>query len=103
VIFFLQEYIEIFSNIVHTNIATLLISIVSIIFLYVIKHFINEKFKAKLPVPVPVELLLVIGATITSHFGKLDTKYHVKTVGYLPLGLVAFFSDFFKDMKFYAI
>lgn len=29
------------------------------VFLYTIKHFVNEKFKDKMIVPVPVELIVV--------------------------------------------
>jgi MFS superfamily sulfate permease-like transporter len=110
---FSKEYIEIFKNIAKTNIATLIISIVSCIFLYLIKHFVNERYKLKMPAPVPVELLLVqsclfisifkkneisikkienfvkqkvVIGTVISYLCKFNYNYKVKTVGYLPLG-----------------
>jgi MFS superfamily sulfate permease-like transporter len=54
-----KDLIDIFSIIDHTNIATLVISIISMIFIYCVKHFINEKFKHKMPVPIPVDLIVV--------------------------------------------
>lgn len=53
------DYIEIFSNIAHTNLATLVISLISMIFIYCVKHFINERFKDKMLVPIPVDLIVV--------------------------------------------
>ena len=53
------ELIEIFTEIKHTNIATLSVSIISMIFLYVIKHFINEKYKKRMVAPVPIEFMIV--------------------------------------------
>jgi hypothetical protein len=47
---------------------------------------VNERFKAKLPIPVPIELILVATGTILSHFLNFSDNYGVKTIGYLPLG-----------------
>ena len=46
-------------HITNTNIVTLLISIVSIIFIYSVKHFINEKYASKMIAPIPVDLIVV--------------------------------------------
>lgn len=64
-LFILKEFIEIFKNISKTNLATLIISLVSMVFLYIVKVHINEKYKEKLPIPVPVELILVNSNDIT--------------------------------------
>jgi hypothetical protein len=45
-----------------TNPATVIISAVSIVFIYLVKYQINERFKNRNPikiVPVPVELIVV--------------------------------------------
>jgi MFS superfamily sulfate permease-like transporter len=55
-----QELIEIFSHIAKTNLATLIISIVSMVFIFSIKHFINEKYKEKMFAPIPVDLIVVL-------------------------------------------
>ncbi len=56
---YLKELVHILKNIIKTNIVTLIISICSIIFLFIIKTFVNERFKNKLPMPIPIELILV--------------------------------------------
>jgi MFS superfamily sulfate permease-like transporter len=43
-----------------TNWITLVISIISLIVLYTVKRFINEKFKSKLIIPIPIELIVVM-------------------------------------------
>ena len=68
-------------NISETNLTTLWISIVTCIFLYLVKTFINERHKEKLPAPLPIELIVVIVGTIVSYFMQLNEKYHVKIVG----------------------
>ncbi|KAH3877096.1 hypothetical protein DPMN_000952 [Dreissena polymorpha] len=53
-----NTYIHIFSNIHKTNIATLIISIICVVALYLVKEQINQRFKKKLRVPVPIELIV---------------------------------------------
>ena len=40
-------------------------------------------------IPIPAELLLVLFATIASHFGRLDERYALPVIGEIPLGLPA--------------
>jgi len=51
------------------------------------QEYVNNRFKKKLKIPIPAELLLVIFATIVSHFGRLDERYALPIVGKIPLGL----------------
>ncbi|RNA41964.1 solute carrier family 26 member 10-like [Brachionus plicatilis] len=83
------ELIEIGSHILDTKIFTLLISLISMLFLYVVKVFINEKFKKKLPVPVPVELIVVVVGTISSYFGEFNRLHDVIIIGELKKGFPA--------------
>ena len=82
----LKDFIEIFKNIGKTNIATLIVSIISMIFLYIVKMHINERFKKKMIAPIPVELIVVIVGTVSSYFIGLNENYKVKIIGFLPLG-----------------
>lgn len=55
-------------------------------FLYLSKTQINDRFKNKLPAPIPIELIVLISVTLITYLAKLDTKFHVKIVGPLPSG-----------------
>lgn len=55
----LKNIIGIFGSILKTNVTTLIISVISIVVIYVVRRFINEKFKKKLPAPIPIELIVV--------------------------------------------
>ena len=79
--------IAIFSAIAKTNIATLVISIVSMTFIYTVKHFVNEKFKSKMIAPIPVDLIVVVVGTLLSYFFKFSERWHVKIVGEIPVGI----------------
>ena len=70
----------------YTNIATLVISLISMVFIYCVKHFVNEKFKEKMPVPIPVDLIVIITGTVVSYFVKFKERWHVAIVGDIPLG-----------------
>ena len=54
-----QTYIYIFKHIAQTNYATLIMSVVCIIILYTIKVHVNQRFKNKMKIPVPIELFVV--------------------------------------------
>ncbi|KAM7404424.1 hypothetical protein PAMP_011769 [Pampus punctatissimus] len=69
-----------------TNIGTLVVSIVTIIGLILAKE-LNAYLSKKLPVPIPVELLGVVIATIISWQVNLKEKYAVDVVGLIPSGL----------------
>ncbi len=60
------------------------------VFIYCVKHFVNEKFKEKMPVPIPVDLIVIITGTVVSYFVKFKDRWHVAIVGDIPLGYVIF-------------
>ena len=66
----LKNIIGIFAAITKINWATVIISVISIVVIYCVKKFINEKFKKKLPAPIPIELIVVryIEITMTYYF-----------------------------------
>uniref|UniRef100_UPI003AB02DF8 solute carrier family 26 member 6 n=1 Tax=Centroberyx gerrardi TaxID=166262 RepID=UPI003AB02DF8 len=78
--------LEVCSLVPQTNIGTLVVSIVSIIGLIIVKE-LNTYFSKKLPVPIPVELLAIIIATVISWQVNLEGKYGVDVVGQIPSGL----------------
>ncbi|XP_060930493.1 solute carrier family 26 member 6 [Limanda limanda] len=71
-----------------TQVPELVVSLVSLTVLIVAKE-INDCYKQKLPMPIPVELIVIIAATIITHFCGLETKYKLDVVGPIPSGLQA--------------
>lgn len=53
------------------------------------QEYINERFRKKLKIPIPAELLLVILATVISYFGRLNEQYALPVISKIPLGLPA--------------
>uniref|UniRef100_A0A8C7LB29 SLC26A/SulP transporter domain-containing protein n=1 Tax=Oncorhynchus kisutch TaxID=8019 RepID=A0A8C7LB29_ONCKI len=78
--------IEVCYLVPETNIGTLVVSLVSIIGLVLVKE-LNTYLGKKLPVPIPVELLGIIIATVVSWQVNLEGKYGVEVVGEIPSGL----------------
>uniref|UniRef100_A0A7N6B817 STAS domain-containing protein n=1 Tax=Anabas testudineus TaxID=64144 RepID=A0A7N6B817_ANATE len=73
-----------------TKIPVLIVTIVSLAVLIAVKE-INTCFRNKLPLPIPIELLIIFG-TIIAHFGELKSKYGVNVVGLIPSGMTAPFA-----------
>uniref|UniRef100_A0A8C4F842 Solute carrier family 26 member 6, like 2 n=1 Tax=Dicentrarchus labrax TaxID=13489 RepID=A0A8C4F842_DICLA len=70
-----------------TKVPELVVSLVALSVLIVVKE-INACYRQKLPMPIPIELI-VIAATIITHFGGLTSKYSIDVVGEIPSGLKA--------------
>lgn len=80
-------YFEIFKNITSANVGSIVTSIICIIILAFVKDFINEKFKSKLFMPIPIDLILVILGTVISYFGELNSNFNIPVVGNIPPGV----------------
>ncbi|XP_076133411.1 solute carrier family 26 member 6 [Alosa pseudoharengus] len=78
--------LEVCSLLPHTNIGTLVVSIVAIVGLIIAKE-LSALVARKLPVPIPVELIAVILATVISWQVDLSLNYKVEVVGEIPSGL----------------
>lgn len=82
---FLQSVKAVLSDITSTNVSTLILGLVCIVFLYTIKD-LNERFKKKLPIPIPGEIIVVIVSTGVSFGMSLSSDYKVDVVGTIPTG-----------------
>ena len=82
-------YIDIFKNITDANPADVIVGLICMAVLLAVKIGVNERFKHKLKVPIPIELIVVIISTIISHFTKLDDRFDVAVVGDVPTGMPA--------------
>ncbi|XP_041820005.1 LOW QUALITY PROTEIN: prestin-like [Chelmon rostratus] len=75
------------SDIANTNVTTLILGLACIVFLYAVKD-LNERFKKKLPIPIPGEIIVVIVSTGVSYGLSLSDDYQVDVVGKIPAGLL---------------
>ncbi|XP_060072472.1 prestin-like [Ylistrum balloti] len=87
----IYTYEAIFGKIHEMQPTTPIIAVISIVILFFVKECINERFKHKLFIPIPVELLVVILATVLSFAIGFDEEavadedkvFHVAVVGQL--------------------
>ncbi|MGH0149431.1 UNVERIFIED_CONTAM: hypothetical protein FKN15_033419 [Acipenser sinensis] len=83
----IYSFIAVVSKITTTNTAAITVALMCIVFLVGVKE-INERFKKKLPVPIPGEIIVVIISTGVSYGMKLHENYRVDVVGEIPVGLL---------------
>ncbi|XP_032251229.1 sulfate transporter [Phoca vitulina] len=83
----ITTWIQIFRNIHKTNLCDLITSLLCLLVLLPTKE-LNEHFKSKLKAPIPTELIVVVAATLASHFGKLNEKYNTSIAGPIPTGFM---------------
>ena len=63
-----QSYVNFFSSIGSFGIPSMVISAICVTILLVVKIQINERYKHKIPVPFPTEIIIVLHYTIYNHF-----------------------------------
>ncbi|XP_059509338.1 solute carrier family 26 member 9-like [Stegostoma tigrinum] len=82
----IYTFIDICKNLPKTNVAALIFAIITGVLLFIVKE-INVRFKHKLPIPIPMETILVIVTTAISGGARLPQKFGIDVVGEIPLGL----------------
>ncbi|KAL7377163.1 hypothetical protein ABVT39_023005 [Epinephelus coioides] len=80
-------WFNIFANIHKTNVCDLITSAICISVLVAGKE-IQERYKDRLKIPLPTELVVVAGATLASHFGQLNSQYGTSVSGHIPTGFI---------------
>lgn len=50
---------------------------------------LSERCRHRLKVPLPTELLVIVAATLVSHFGRLHERFGSRVAGDIPTGFVA--------------
>ncbi|XP_036593646.1 solute carrier family 26 member 6 isoform X2 [Trichosurus vulpecula] len=69
-----------------SNVGTVVTALIASILLLAVK-IINQKLGQRLPMPIPSELIMLIGATAISYGVGLNDKFGVGIVGDIPAGL----------------
>ncbi|XP_070707195.1 sulfate anion transporter 1 [Pempheris klunzingeri] len=80
-------WFNIFANIHKTNLCDVITSAICI-FVLVAGKEIQERYKDRLKIPLPTELVVVAGATLASHFGDLNSRYGSSVSGHIPTGFI---------------
>ncbi|NXE80882.1 S26A6 protein, partial [Cochlearius cochlearius] len=81
-----MTFIEICQKLPQTNVGTLVTAIIAMVAIFIVKE-LNHKFAAKLPMPIPIELVTIIISTGISYAVNLNAKFGISVVGNIPSGL----------------
>ncbi|NXT76093.1 S26A6 protein, partial [Zapornia atra] len=81
-----KTFIEICQKLPQTNVGTLVTAIIAMVAILIVKE-LNHKFAAKLPMPIPIELITIIVSTGISYGVNLNAKFGISVVGNIPSGL----------------
>ncbi|XP_044042954.1 chloride anion exchanger-like isoform X1 [Siniperca chuatsi] len=76
---------KIFVQITSTNICDLVMSIVIMVVVFIVKE-LNDRYRAKLPVPIPIEVIMTIIACGVSYGFNFKERYDVDVVGKMVSG-----------------
>ncbi|GLD48061.1 chloride anion exchanger-like protein [Lates japonicus] len=75
----------IFDKITSTNVCDVVISLVIMVVVFIVKE-LNDRFKSKLPVPIPIEVIMTVIACGVSYAFDFKTRYGIDVVGHIPKG-----------------
>uniref|UniRef100_A0AAR2L434 SLC26A/SulP transporter domain-containing protein n=1 Tax=Pygocentrus nattereri TaxID=42514 RepID=A0AAR2L434_PYGNA len=89
---------EIFRNISQTNLVDLAISIVIMVMVFIVKE-LNDMFKSKLPVPIPIEIIMTVITCGVSYGFNFTTRYNVTVIGDMLKGYEAPFAPNVEVMQ----
>uniref|UniRef100_A0A674PGQ4 STAS domain-containing protein n=1 Tax=Takifugu rubripes TaxID=31033 RepID=A0A674PGQ4_TAKRU len=68
-----------------TNVCDVVIALVIMVVVFIVKE-LNDRFKSKLPVPIPIEVIMTVIACGVSYAFDFRVKYGIDVVGYIPQG-----------------
>lgn len=64
----------------------MIITVVTIIVLYINNELLKPKISKLCILPVPIELIAVVAGTLISRYLDLSNNYGIKTIGHIPTG-----------------
>ena len=73
-------------NLGHANVATIVISAICIATLIILKEIINERYKDRMVIQIPAELIILVASTLISYLCSLSHHFDINIVGSLSLG-----------------
>lgn len=84
--YYFQTYWAIFSVIDGVNYAAIIISVITITILLFNNEILKPLLSRRSSIPIPIELIAVVGGTIIAKIFNFDEIYQVKSVGHIPKG-----------------
>ncbi|KAL0617860.1 Chloride anion exchanger [Plecturocebus cupreus] len=78
---------SVFTQIEKTNIADLVTALIILLIVFIVKE-INQHFKDKLPVPIPIEFIMTVIAAGVSYGFDFQTRFNVSVVGTMERGFM---------------
>lgn len=82
----LFTYYEIFKNIAKLNYVATSLSVVTCLILIFNNEYLKPRVQKHTIVPVPMELILIVGGTLASRYLNLAEAFGVDTIKYIPTG-----------------
>ncbi|KAL7034789.1 hypothetical protein ACKWTF_008094 [Chironomus riparius] len=83
----IKTYTEVYNQLTNVNIAALIMSLSTIVILLINNEILKPRVSKITKIPVPIELILVVGGTFLSKYANLPEIYGIDPVGHIPLGL----------------
>ncbi|XP_068127231.1 sulfate anion transporter 1-like [Hyperolius riggenbachi] len=83
----ITTWINIFKNIHKTNVCDVITSAICIAVLVAAKE-LGDRYKDKIKIPLPTELVVVAVATLVSHYCNLNELYGTSVSGVIPTGFI---------------
>ncbi|XP_007496939.2 sulfate anion transporter 1 isoform X1 [Monodelphis domestica] len=84
---FLATWVNMIRNIGQANVCDVITSAICLTVLVSAKE-LADRYKKRLKIPLPTELLIIIAATLVSHFGNLHQRYGSSISGDIPTGFI---------------
>lgn len=75
---------DIFLGLGRTNFTALYISIITLAFMITMNEFLKPRASKVCRIPIPAELMAVLGGTVISYVLRFGPEYNVKLVGMIP-------------------
>ncbi|XP_069834130.1 sulfate anion transporter 1 [Dendropsophus ebraccatus] len=83
----ITTWINIFKNIHSTNFCDVVTSAICIVVLVAAKE-LGDRYKDKIKIPLPTELVVIVVATLVSHYCNLNELYASSVSGVIPTGFI---------------
>lgn len=69
------------------NQVAILLSIITIVILVFNNEILKPRLSRKSSIPVPIELIVVVGGTLLSKYLRMEETWSIIPVGHIPVGL----------------